>query len=129
MCERSDAKIHAVSAITRECRRQEGRIYVAECNAVGGAEAAVDGHAHDGGACRVHVKRKADKVAQGTFTTETSLDCPFVALLQPNAVDGPRSSIVAGAFILARLEPLCTNAQLNDSKNMHDMDLKVKTAT
>ena len=40
--QRSVAEIHAVSAITRECRRQEGRIHVAESNAVGRAKAAVD---------------------------------------------------------------------------------------
>jgi hypothetical protein len=69
---RSVAEIHAVSTITRECGRQEGRIHVAECNAVGRAEAAVDGHAHDGGACSAHVKRKADDVAHRPFAAKTS---------------------------------------------------------
>jgi len=40
--QRSVAEIHAVSAITRECRRQEGRIHVAERNAIGGVEGSVD---------------------------------------------------------------------------------------
>ena len=39
--QRSVAEIHAVSAFTRECRRQEECIHVAECTAVGRTEAAV----------------------------------------------------------------------------------------
>ena len=85
--QRSVAEIHAVSTITRECRRQEGRIYVAERNTVGRAKAAVDGHAHDGGACNSHVERKVDDVIHGPFAAETVLALrSVVPLHQPSAV-------------------------------------------
>ena len=95
--QRSVAEIHAVSVITRECRRQEGRIHVAESNAVGRAKAAVDGHAHDGGACSAPVERKADDVPNSTSAAKAVLSRALVMLLQPNAVHSPRPRAIAPA--------------------------------
>jgi hypothetical protein len=95
--ERSVAKIHAVSAIPSECRRQERRIHVAERNTVGHTEAAVDGHAHDGGACSAHVDRKANNVAYSPRAAVSSLT-GFVPLEQTNTICSPRPHVIAYAL-------------------------------
>jgi hypothetical protein len=126
---RSVAEIHAVSAIARECRRQEGLIHVAECNAVGGAEADVDGNANHSGSA--HVKRKTDDVAHSPFAAERALAGAFVPLLQPSAVYSPRERVIASAFanvILARFEPLRAKAELRGAEKLDDLRLKVKRA-
>ncbi len=62
-------------------RRQEGYIHVAKCKAVGLAKAAVDRHAHDGGACSAHVERKADDVPNSTSAADVVLARALVMLL------------------------------------------------
>jgi hypothetical protein len=129
--ERSVAKIHAVPTIASERGGQERRMHVPERNAVGRTEAAVDGHAHDGGACSAHVKRKANDVPLRPLAAETVITGSIVPLLQPDAVHSPRKSVIASAFalvILPRFELRRTKAELHGSDEVDDVKLKIKAA-